>query len=128
MTGNVIELSEANQELVLVCGECGATTFRIVSTGEFECSVCNERMADDISGVDYSCIESKEVEVCSRHDMGTVDFAFRHVLSKAEIPMTAALVVMNKDGSTHVWSDGYSDSDTEAWFRSRVDDLMEQLK
>jgi hypothetical protein len=39
------------------------------------------------------------------------------------------MIVMNKDGKTSVWTEGWEgDPATKAWFQRRVDDLMEQLK
>ena len=120
--------AKKDEELVLAC-DCGSTTFRILSTGLFECSVCNEVIADDMTGVDYSEIQKAEkpTELKSQSDFNCTDLAFHRVLSKADPKQSAAVVVMNLNGGTSVWSIGADSDEEKAWFQTRIDDLPKMI-
>lgn len=117
------------EELILVC-ECGCRTFYVAMSGSLECSSCGEILEDDLTGYDPAEVKkvSPPKEPHDRHSMGSVDIAFHHTLNAAKVGDTVALVVMNKNGITHTWSEGAEGADQEAWLRERIDGLWESLK
>lgn len=130
MTDNVVPFrsSDGPEDLVLVC-PCGGTTFFIRSDRALICAACDDEMEDDVTGVEWERVQKvdKEPRTVSQYD--TIDLAFNRVLSLASVDHTAAMIVMNKDGKTNVWTEGWEgDPATKAWFQRRVDDLMEQLR
>jgi hypothetical protein len=130
MTDNVVSfpLDETPQLLTLTC-DCGGTTFFVRSDYKLVCAACDEMMDDDVTGIPWDSIPSLDREPRIVRDCATEDLAFRRVLSFAQMGETSALIIMNKDGGTHVWSDGWDGHpETKAWFQERVDDLMEQLR
>jgi hypothetical protein len=130
LTDNVVSfpLDEAPQLLTLNCG-CGGTTFFIRSDRVLICAACDEKMDDDLTGLPWDNIPLAAREPRIVRDCATEDLAFRRVLSFAQMGETAAVIVMNKNGGTHVWSDGWDGHpEIESWFQSRVDGLMEQLR
>jgi hypothetical protein len=114
--------------LTLTC-DCGGTTFFVRSDRVLVCAACDEKMDDDVTGIPWDSIPAVHREPRVVRDFPTEDLAFRRVLAQANRTDTAALIVMNKGGGTHVWSDGWDGHpETKAWFQERVDDLMEQLR
>lgn len=114
MTDQPIDLSsrrpapEPKPEELILCCDCGCRTFYVVTTGVLECSACNETLTDDLTG--YDPAEVKKVappkEPHDRHSMPTQELALRRVAGAAKIGDTVAVVVMNKNGVTHTWSEG----------------------
>ena len=130
MTDNVVSfpLDEAPQLLTLTC-DCGGTTFFIRSDHKLVCAACDDLMGDDVTGIPWDSIPAVHREPRVVRDFPTKDLAFRRVLTHARCGETSAVIVMNKDGGTHVWSDGWDGyPEIKAWFQTRVDDLMEQLR
>jgi hypothetical protein len=130
VSDNVVSfpLDEAPQLLTLTC-DCGGTTFFIRSDHKLVCAACDEMMDDDVTGIPWESVQTVYKEPRVIRDLATEDLAFRRVLAQANKDDTAALIVMNKDGGTHVWSDGWDGyPEIKAWFQERVDDLMEQLR
>jgi len=127
---NVVNLDkkqDQQDELILQC-DCGGVTFNIMSSGLFECTICGDVLENDLRGVEISKRDDG-LELKSNHGHPSPDFAFRSVVNCASPEASAAVIVMQKSGTTRVWSEGYEGSkDQEDWFRSRVDELMEMLK
>ena len=128
MTDNVEAFPPEVEDLVLAC-PCGGTTFFIRSNQTLVCAACDDAMDDDVTGIPWDKIEKTNQEPRTVRDYATVDLAFKRVLSRACQGDTAALVVMNMNGKTSVWSEGWDGSpEREDWFQERVDGLMEQLR
>ena len=130
MTDNLEAFPPKVEDLVLACS-CGGTTFFIRSDHMLICAACDEEMEDDVTGLAIAWDRIKKVDQEPRtvREYATVDLAFRGVLSMARQGETAALIVMNMNGKTSVWSDGWDGSpEHEEWFQTRVDGLMEPLR
>ena len=115
--------------LVMLCGACEGSTFRVLSSGELECSICGSRCIDDLTGIKYDAIAARDMDHLppERNEYPTVEIAFERTLRKASVDKTAGLVVMNMDGRTHVWSIGAEDDEHVQWYKTRVDELLEML-
>ena len=131
MSDNVVSFPSGTepQLLVLSC-DCGGATFFVRSDHRLVCAACDETMDDDVTGIPWDNVQAVDRKPRAVRDFGTVDLAFKRVLTSADTENTAALIVMNRDGHTHVWSDeGWEENDDiKSWYQERVDDLMEQLK
>ena len=130
MSDNVVMFpgSDEPEDLVLICPCCG-TTFFIRSDRALICAACGDEMEDDVTGIEWGKVQKTDKEPRIVRDCATEDLAFRRVLAHANREETAAVIIMNKNGGTHVWSDGWDGHpETKAWYQERVDDLMEQLK
>jgi hypothetical protein len=119
----------AEDVLIMICGTCEGSTFRVLSSHELECSICGSRAMDDFTGVKYDAVAVREMSYDPpvRSEFPTTDMAFERVLRMASVEGTAGLVVMNKNGMTHVWSIGADDEEDIAWYKARVDELLETL-
>jgi hypothetical protein len=116
-----------DEDLILVC-DCGGQTF-FIHQGWFCCSACDEVLTDDLQlsrklvGAE---VVDREAGTRNRTIFPSEEMAQRRVLASVGAD-TAAIVVMNKDGITHVWSMGADSEEQREWFRKRVDDLLDQL-
>ena len=118
---------ERKEELILQC-DCGGVTFNITSSGIFECTICGDVLKNDLRGVEISKRDDG-LKLKGNHDHPSQEFAFRSVINCATPKDSAAVIVMQKSGTTRVWSEGYKGSkDQEEWFQSRVNELMEMLQ
>lgn len=117
------------EELIFICN-CGCRTFRIMSTGFVECSSCEVRMSDEVTGYRPEVVTevSEPSDVHQRHELPDDSLAFRRIAYGASPDNTAAIIVMRLDGSVSAWSQGYDRPETKNWFQKRVDGLMELLK
>lgn len=135
MTDNIIPFSKPDptpkepDELVLVC-PCGCMTFLVISSGALDCSMCGERMEDDVTGYNPDTVREVEApkEPQRNHQTESEDFALAHTKRQIDPDKTVALVVMNADGVTSTWSLGSDTKEKEDWLKSRIDNLWDQLK
>ncbi|WP_347837733.1 hypothetical protein [uncultured Planktomarina sp.] len=128
MSDNVTQFpgkTDGAEELCIIC-ECGCRTMYVLTSGWIECSACGNRLEDDLTA--YKAEDITEVpkpdNIQNRHALPTEDFAFHQTLSKASLPETVALAVMNADGVSYTWSIGAEGPDQIAWLQERVDGLM----
>lgn len=125
---NVIEFnpSSESEETTLVC-DCGCVTFLVLSTGQIECSSCQERMDGDVTSVSAVKVsilpDNTETSVRSIHD--TVDFAFNKTLSQASVDSTNAIVILNDDGSLLTWSKGWETQEQKDWYADHLGKVMD---
>lgn len=120
-------VSVPEPEKILLCG-CGCETFRVLVHGEIECSNCFGRMSDDVTAYERVSVVDAPAEPLSVHGLGTDDLALRQILRDARPDVAAAVIVMCIDGRMRAWSQGADGAEQEAWFRDRIDGLLDLVK
>lgn len=109
-------------ERIFVC-ECGCSTFELWEGGSSRCAACGGGVVDRGSWYlvqpDLSEYGGEEGPVGHVQGNGSVDFSRRRVSQIACTDDTAAIVVVAKGGSIHVWAE-FETKKQKAWMLRRL--------
>ena len=109
---------------IWVCS-CGCSTFTLLSDGSVECAMCEEPSHDDQGGwtMPGTATEwSGDAPVRDIAGNGSIEFAKRLILKRAEAEDAALVVVADRDGAIHTWSECETEEQF-AWAGRKLDDI-----
>lgn len=129
---NVVDLKKAREDarLILVCPECGCTTFHFYADLGIICGLCGQPIHDDVGWMKKRPDTDKVVgtaDPCTSTVVTTGSSEVSWWLKNEAKEDVVYAITMHRDGKLRTWRDIRPEGKQVEWFKRRMRDAKRML-